>query len=547
MKRLIIFSVAGVVLGLLYGAAMERYKLFPREQIRGLVHWYKSDQVDPDTRTIRSIFFDIEVTRHQSSGRAGVGAIESLGDRVIGTDRLGKFFVFWRDEHGMPQFAPLEIEIETGYEHFVRHAQEVGASVVLDWFRVHDIVFDPRKNRLIVSHHYWSPTDNCSTVRLSVTEIAGGVDALTVVTPGDWTVVYETQPCIALQKVGNPFEGLQAGGRLALRGDSEVVITIGDHGLDGFQGTENAPQDPLNSYGKIWSIDLNAGDTKIISLGHRNPQGLLIDDAGRIWATEHGPRGGDELNLINEGKNYGWPYVTYGTQYGDYGWPNSSDEEQGRHLGYQSAAFAWIEAIAVSNLIQSTNFHPAWEGDLIVSSLRARSLYRLRYEDGRIIFADKITIGERIRDLVKLADGTMILWTEESGIVELRPIEYETSLSGYIDSLELSPTLSAEVQSTIQLCLQCHENSRTSVSRPGAGDGSLFKPNLWNVVNRPIGSTDYPLYSDSIRVLSGNWDEVSLDRFLSNPNEFAPGTTMSFGVADSNVRREVITYLKTLR
>jgi len=87
------------------------------------------------------------------------------------------------------------------------------------------------------------------------------------------------------------------------------------------------------SYGKTILIHLDDGTSEIYSLGHRNPQGLYVTPEGAIWSTEHGPQGGDELNLIVRGANYGWPLVTYGTDYGSAAWPLS--HVQGRHDGYQ--------------------------------------------------------------------------------------------------------------------------------------------------------------------------------------------------------------------
>ena len=92
-------------------------------------------------------------------------------------------------------------------------------------------------------------------------------------------------------------------------------------------------QDMNSKMGKVLEIDLNTRDVKIISLGHRNPEGLIVTTDGTLLSTEHGPAGGDELNVIVEGANYGWPIVTFGTDYGSYGWHGT--KFVGEHAGYK--------------------------------------------------------------------------------------------------------------------------------------------------------------------------------------------------------------------
>ena len=109
--------------------------------------------------------------------------------------------------------------------------------------------------------------------------------------------------------------------------------------------------------GKLVRIELTSGEVEIIAGGFRNPQGFARDADGKLWETEHGPQGGDELNLVRPGLNYGWPYVTHGIQYGNKIWPYS--ETQGRHDEFEKPVYAWIPAIGISNLIVSdSRFSP---------------------------------------------------------------------------------------------------------------------------------------------------------------------------------------------
>jgi glucose/arabinose dehydrogenase len=141
-------------------------------------------------------------------------------------------------------------------------------------------------------------------------------------------------------------------------------------------------QNPDSDFGKILKIDLRTSTKSHVSIGHRNPQGLTITASGAMYATEHGPQGGDELNLIVPGKNYGWPIETYGAHYGKYDWPVQTRNAK----AFERPVLAWVPSIGVSNLIELENFHPAWNGDLLVESLKAQSLFRLRRDgDGRVV------------------------------------------------------------------------------------------------------------------------------------------------------------------
>ena len=126
-----------------------------------------------------------------------------------------------------------------------------------------------------------------------------------------------------------------------------------------------------------------------------SPPGLLKMGAGRRFSGLAVPRvGAKKMRRVpNYGwpyviLNYGWPYVTYGTDYGQK--TSRWSKFQGRHDGYNRPVFAWVPSIATSNLIQVEGFSPEWDGDLLVSSLKQRSLYRIRYRENRVIFVEPI-------------------------------------------------------------------------------------------------------------------------------------------------------------
>jgi glucose/arabinose dehydrogenase len=177
-------------------------------------------------------------------------------------------------------------------------------------------------------------------------------------------------------------------------------------------------QNPDSDFGKILKIDPRTSTKTLVSMGHRNPQGLAITSKGTMYATEHGPRGGDALNVIVAGRNYGWPVTTLGTHYTTYDWPNRSRRTAEQR--FETPVLAWLPSIGVSNLIEVANFDPAWDNDLLVESLKAQALYRLRRDgEGRVVYSEPIPLGQRLRDIAALSDGTLVLWTDEAQLLFL--------------------------------------------------------------------------------------------------------------------------------
>ena len=294
----------------------------------------------------------------------------------------------------------------------------------------------------------------------------------------------------------------------------DLIVTIGDYSLNGisnvFEGPIPPAQDPDSDLGKILRVNMQTGESRIVSTGHRNPQGLSISPDGEIIATEHGPKGGDELNLIEDGRNYGWPYVSMGTKYGAYTFPQQPIDPGAVHGGYTPPLIAFMPNPGVSALIHIHDFHPAWDGDLMVSSLRARTLLRVRKWDGGD-YVEPIYIGDRIRDL-DIIGKEMVLLTDSGKIILLNPI----------DDLEMARSETGLVTNMTALseCGSCHNvNSPTSTADA---------PYLHGIVGRPIASaSDYARYSSALMEKQGStWDLDSLEKFLRSPQDFAPGTAM---------------------
>ncbi len=179
----------------------------------------------------------------------------------------------------------------------------------------------------------------------------------------------------------------------------------------------NRPQDDSSIFGKILHIDYLSKEISIISKGHRNSQGLYVDK-NLILITEHGPQGGDEINKILVGGNYGWPVASYGKPYND----DQKDLYKKNHkaLNFIEPIFSFVKSIAISEIVKiPKNFYSIdnLTNIFYVSSLNGRSLYLVRFDEeyNRIIFIEKIFIGERIRDIIYIKEfNTFLLSLEET-------------------------------------------------------------------------------------------------------------------------------------
>ncbi len=346
------------------------------------------------------------------------GGIAPLGNGLLFANRKGRLWYVDRAK----SLRALNLRIPINIPEF--EADPYNASTLRqDRFAVKDILVQrlPSGVRILASHNHWYSEKDCYTLRVSSIETS--FDGLMVGTvPYTWKTVFESHPCSPLiQEAKHRSPTHEAGGRLLAVSDREILITVGV-----FRGDVETPeglveaQDVNNSYGKTILFNLATGASRVFTRGHRNPQGLAATADTQIWLTEHASRGGDELNRLVQGKDYGFPHVTYGTKYYSMTWPGNP--QLGRHEGYEKPIYAWVPSIGISELIViERSAFPFWKGDLMVSSLLAQTLYRLRIEDGRAIYAEPIPIGHRIRDIAETADGSIVLKTDDNFLVYLEP------------------------------------------------------------------------------------------------------------------------------
>jgi len=212
------------------------------------------------------------------------------------------------------------------------------------------------------------------------------------------------------------------GSRLAFGPDGMLYITTGDR----FETPRRVHAQRLDNHlGKVLRIApdgtvpadnpfVGRGDARpeVWTLGHRNVQAMAFDPQGRLWTVEHGPQGGDELNLIRPGLNYGWPVVSYGEEYS--GAPIEGAVTA--RPGYEQPVYYWDPVIAPSGAEWYTgDAFPAWRGSLFVGSLRERRLVRLVVEGDRVTGEEHLLMerGKRIRDVRQGPDGAIYVVTDE--------------------------------------------------------------------------------------------------------------------------------------
>jgi aldose sugar dehydrogenase len=271
-----------------------------------------------------------------------------------------------------------------------------------------DVVLDPgfSVNRTI----YWSfsePSD--SSPRARSTAVARG--RLVEDRIADARVIFR-QPV-------KSEDGSHFGSRLAFARDGSLFVGLGD------RGARPDAQDVASAHGKILRMDVQGNALpdnplastpsalqQVWSWGLRNIQGMAFHpETGELWATDHGPQGGDELNVIERGKNYGWPTITYGTEYAD-----GAKIGEGAAKGGMEQPVTWWGPISIAPsgmAFLTSDRYPGWKGQLFIGNLRGRALLRVKLDGRRVVEQQRLVTGllERIRDVRQGPDGWLYVVT----------------------------------------------------------------------------------------------------------------------------------------
>jgi glucose/arabinose dehydrogenase len=275
-----------------------------------------------------------------------------------------------------------------------------------------DVAIDPRfADNGIVYFSYAEPAnapDSGNSTAVARGKLAGN-------TLTDVRTIFVQRPKVS--------SSAHCGGRLVFAHDGRLFVTLGER----FSRKEDA-QTLDNHLGKIVRIEPDgkvpadnpfvgrAGALpEIWSLGHRNVQGAAIHPAtGELWESEHGPQGGDEINVIDAGRNYGWPLVTFGRNYVT----GTRIGEEGPKPGFEQPLKYWVPtSIAPSGMAFLTSErYPGWQGSLFIGALRGEALVRLTIDGRKVIGEERLLEGlkERIRDVRQGPDGWLYVVTDNT-------------------------------------------------------------------------------------------------------------------------------------
>lgn len=229
----------------------------------------------------------------------------------------------------------------------------------------------------------------------------------------DVKVIFSQQPKVSSR--------LHFGCRIAEAPDGTLFLTLGDRyhrmqdaqTLDNHQGKvvrirKDGSVPPDNPF-----VNRAGARPEIWSIGHRNLQGAAIGPDGRLWTSEHGPQGGDEINRPEAARNYGWPVITYGENYGG----GTIGEGITQKAGMEQPLHQWTPSMAPGGMafVSTDRYGAGFKGSLLVASLKFRYLSRLVLDGTRVVREDKLLpdIGQRLRDVIEGPDGTLWLLTDE--------------------------------------------------------------------------------------------------------------------------------------
>lgn len=257
---------------------------------------------------------------------------------------------------------------------------------------------------VLISYPRFERSLNCVSVQVDLIEI--DLAEYSLENKETW---FTSSPCVPISAVQH------ASGKLQKIDSQSAYLTVGDLGY--------AKVNERTARGDLTSVFLiSQNEAKKISTGHRNAQGILLYRDMYLLTSEHGPRGGDELNLIRPNTDYGWPFVTLGTEYssGDYVIPDKINT----HEGYQKPMMFWVPSIAPTDLIElplNSNWK-RWSGHILMGTLREESLVRIYLDnDLRPTAQDFIKLNERIRGLEISQQGIVVATTDSGMLLEISP------------------------------------------------------------------------------------------------------------------------------
>ena len=265
---------------------------------------------------------------------------------------------------------------------------------------------DSKSASILISYPIYNKTSKCVVVKLSAYEVRL-TEKPKLSKVKDW---FTSKPCVPVSAVQH------AAGRLEVIDKASAYLTIGDLGFKKI-GSKSARGD----LGSVFKVKANKVEK--ISSGHRNQQGIVLIGTD-LYISEHGPRGGDELNLIKKGADYGWPTVTYGDKYGFFDYVKPS--RPGTHKGFEKPLYYWVPSVAPTELIQlpTSSTWGSWSEQLVMGTLANQTLIFIQLlAKQRVGAVVSVDVGQRIRDLEVTSTGSILATTDSGQLLLINPAE----------------------------------------------------------------------------------------------------------------------------
>jgi len=541
-----ILTILGVIFLLSLAYVAGHYRVLPADQLRPAIEYvenlFGSEEIDVPRQTEDVEFLNTHLTRLlmkkvplQFTERSG-GGLSASGDLLFISSNKGEILVFETEN-----YIRLEGDLSSpplNFEGLVESGHATKNSFRSWWFRVNGVFSEQTGENsytLYVSHNYYDSERDCISHNVSKTNVIK--DGGSVAQLEEWTSLFAAEPCFDPAPAGFvsavPYSGHISGGAIQDYDEDHLLITVGDYNHHGLGNMPKFAQDPETPYGKFVLLNKQTGDWSVYASGSRNPSGLFIDDNSTIWAVENGPEAGDELNVIREGANYGWPVVSYGIWYTE-GYAFSDSIDAGRHTGFEEPAYSWIPAIAPSSILRlQTERFPLWRGDFLVGAMRGQGVRRLRLNrDSAVVYDEEIHLGHRIRDIDVLKNGIIVLLTDDHYLILLDDggpsfedpapdvavrmetlKRFDNMISGQAERAdERTPAMVYD-----QHCASCHLLNRRSE----------IGPHLNELIGREIGGIEDYTYSGTLSEDSRKWTVPLLRSFLTEPEREFSGNRMN--------------------
>lgn len=464
-----------------------------------------SDRIVETSYLPITLKYQADLSSHKVAGMGGSLYVNDSG--VLLMDRTGKFYSVRENV-----VTELEFRTPSGYDLFLQEFPE--EKIKPGVINATSFIYDSESKKIYAAHNQYIGDDQ---IRMMVSSIEFDANALKLVGEKKWKSVFEGQ------SIRGETLGTDASAGKLLHVENDLLLTTGFPGHEDAKGINEViqsgslaltpPQNMNSLHSKIIKISLKDHSFEIFARGQRNSQGMVLTSNGEILSTDHGPQGGDEINRIRRDGNYGHPIHTFGTRYGsyDYAWPEQLTNLVSKDQKFDLPIYAFVPSIAINPIIEIKTFNQRYLGDLLVGSLKAQSLYRLKYSDGRVIFAEPIWIGHRIRDIYEYKDKIYLL-TDDPHLISLETnTDKLKSNKTKDDKYFLSETMQKK-------CLVCHSFNPTLISSPA--------PTLSNIIGKKFGTDGFERYSAGFKNSNLTWTQDNLKAYLKNPAALVPGTTM---------------------